>query len=76
MSGSEARAARPLAGRIETWVWVLIYGGLLAVVLGLAVQKQDLPLGWSIVTLGGAAVLAGVVLIVVRARMKTPEGMK
>ena len=25
---------------IETWVWVLIYGGLLAVGLGLAMQQQ------------------------------------
>jgi len=27
--------------RVETWAWVLIYVGLIAVALGLAVQRSD-----------------------------------
>ena len=51
-------------------IWTFIYGGLLSVGLGLSVQRTDEPLGWSIVTGGAAATLVGVVLIVVRSRMK------
>lgn len=55
--------------RLEVWVWVLIYGGLLAVGLGLALLRHEVAFaGW---VLGGGAVVAllGVVLIVVRARL-------
>lgn len=55
--------------RLETLVWVLIYGGLLLVGLGLAVQQRAGLLGWSLVAGGGVLALAGVVLIVVRARL-------
>ncbi len=58
------------ASKLETWVWVLIYGGLLVVVLGLAVEGSDFPLGWSMVITGGIAAAAGVVLIFVRSRLK------
>jgi hypothetical protein len=54
---------------IEVWVWVLVYGGLLTLCLGLAVGRSDAGLGWPL-ALGGAAVAAfGVVLIVVRSRL-------
>lgn len=59
---------------LEKLIWILIYGGLLAVALGLAVQRGDGSLGWGIVTVGGIVAAIGVVLIVVRSRMKTgPE---
>ncbi len=55
--------------RLQTLIWVLIYGGLLTLVLGLSVQRTHDPLGWSLVT-GGAIVAAiGFVLIYVRSRM-------
>ena len=58
--------------RVETLIWVLIYGGLIAVGLGIAVEDSDRALGWSI-AVGGAIVAAvGAVLIVVRSRMKAP----
>ena len=56
--------------RVQQLVWVLIYGGLLSVVLGLSVRRTDDALGWSLVVAGAGAALAGVVLIFVRARMK------
>lgn len=57
---------------VETLVWVLIYGGLLGVGLGLAVQRYVEPLGWGIAATGIVVAIAGVVLIYVRSRMKSP----
>jgi hypothetical protein len=54
---------------LDVLIWVLIYGGLLAVGLGLAVQRTDDPLGWGIVTAGGMSSAVGAVLIYVRSRM-------
>ena len=55
---------------VETLVWVLLYGGLLAVGLGLAMPHTQNTLGW-VLMVGGALVAAlGVVLIWVRSRMK------
>lgn len=57
--------------RLHQLIWVLIYGGLLTLVLGLSVQRTDDAIGWSMV-LGGALVTAlGGVLIYVRSRLKT-----
>lgn len=56
---------------IETWVWVLIYGGLLAVGLGLAMQRQGVAAaGWVLVVGGAVAAAAGVLLIWLRSRRK------
>ena len=55
--------------RVESWVWMLIYGGMGLLGLGLSVQRTHAPLGWSMVVLGGLGGLVGVVLIWVRSRM-------
>ena len=55
---------------LQKLIWVLIYGGLLSVVLGLSIQKTDDPLGWSIVVGGGVVAAVGVVLVFVRAARK------
>ena len=56
--------------RVESWVWLLIYGGMGVLGLGLSVQGNDAPLGWGMIVLGGVFTLIGVVLIWVRSRMK------
>lgn len=56
--------------RLETLIWVLIYGGLLAVVFGLFVQRSLPATGWTLVVGGGVATVAGAVLVWVRSRMK------
>lgn len=56
--------------RLQQLIWVLIYGGLLSVVLGLSMQRFEPTTGWSLVTGGGLVALVGVVLIFVRARLK------
>lgn len=55
--------------RLEAWAWILIFGGLGLVGLGLAVQSADGLLGAAIWVLGAALAVAGVVLILVRSRM-------
>ena len=56
--------------RIQQLIWVLIYGGLLTLVLGLSVERQDDAMGWSMIVGGGCIALFGVVLIYVRSRLK------
>jgi hypothetical protein len=56
--------------RIETLIWVLIYGGLLALCLGWFLSPTRGPWGELLMTGGAVATLAGAVLIVVRSRMK------
>lgn len=65
------------SGRTLVWLdrlaWILIYGGIIAVILGLATGDVHLVAGWSLGVLGGAAAAGGVVLILVRARLSGPR---
>ena len=63
-------ASRKTLARLDALVWILIYGGLFAVVIGLASQGEARIAGWSLVGVGGIAAAAGVVLIFVRARLR------
>ncbi len=56
--------------RLEKWIWILVYGGLFAMTLGIATARTDAALGWSIATPGAVAAAVGVVLIYVRSRFK------
>jgi hypothetical protein len=58
------------ASKLETLTWVLIYGGLLLLCLGLFVQREMAAAGWTLVVVGALAAAAGAVLIWVRSRMK------
>lgn len=57
--------------RLQTLIWVLIFGGLLGVVYGLALQPY--AHGAGLLFIIGGAVLAGLgaVLIAVRARLRS-----
>ena len=57
------------AKQLETWIWPLIFGGLLLLGVGIFVLRGSLGLGWTFVTVGAVAVLAGAVLIVLRSRL-------
>jgi hypothetical protein len=65
---SERRLAR-----MDAIAWALIYGGLFALVLGIASHGRTAIGGWSLGVLGALATIAGVVLIVVRARITSEE---
>jgi hypothetical protein len=56
--------------RIEKWVWILIYGGLLVMGLGIAMERQGAEFGHLLVIGGIGAAIGGVFLIFLRSRMK------
>jgi hypothetical protein len=53
---------------LEALVWVLIYGGLLLLALGVFVQRQGGGFGWALIGIGGGVAAIGAVLIFVRSR--------
>jgi hypothetical protein len=56
--------------KLEKLTWILIFGGLFVLTLGLFVERQDDAFGWSLVVIGGLVAAAGVVLVWVRSRIK------
>ena len=54
--------------RVETWVWVLVYLGLVLIGVGMSVQRSDATLGWVITAAGVVLEALGVLLIWVRSR--------
>ena len=59
---------------VQRLVWIYIYGGLLAVVLGIFLARTDMALARAIQGVGAVFVVIGVVLIYVRSRLKeTPS---
>jgi hypothetical protein len=58
---------------VDKLIWTLIYGGLIAVAIGLATQRTDVPLGWVLAGAGGIVSAAGALLIYARSRMKEPQ---
>lgn len=61
------------ASRVETLVWILIFGGLLLVGLGASVRRSDDALGLGIAIVGAILAAIGAVLIYVRSRMQDPD---
>ncbi len=60
--------------RLHRLIWVLIYGGLLTLVLGIATARTDAATGWALIVGGGVLTAVGVVLIAVRARLRSDPG--
>ena len=58
---------------IERLAWSLIYGGVVAIILGVATGGAHLVAGWSLGVLGGIALAAGIVLIIVRSRLQLTD---
>jgi hypothetical protein len=56
--------------RVEGWVWILVYLGLILIGIGMSVQRSDATLGWGITLAGVVLDALGVVLIWVRSREK------
>ena len=59
----------PLKAKLDTAIWVLIFGGLFAVVLGVASRPVAPTTGWSLIAVGGGIAAVGIVLIWVRSRL-------
>ena len=62
-----------LKARLDVLIWVLIFGGLFAAVLGFASREVAPATGWALMVTGGCVAGAGVVLIWVRSRLG-PDG--
>ncbi len=58
------------AKRLQKWIWILIYGGMFSLALGLAMRRSDATLGSGIAALGAVLILAGALSIWARSRMK------
>ena len=67
-------ASPRLLARIDTLAWILIYGGLFALILGIASHDETVIGGWSLSIIGAAATVAGIVLIIVRSRLRPSDG--
>lgn len=65
---ADAKPPKPHA-RLEKWIWILIYGGLFVMILGIATGRTDATLGWSIAVPGGVVAVVGFALIYVRSRL-------
>ena len=61
--------ARPTR-RVEALAWILIYGGLIAVVIGVFAARADQAVSWALIVGGGIATVAGCILVYLRSRMK------
>ena len=58
---------------IDRLAWTAIYAGCFALILGIVSGGVHVIAGWSLGVLGGIAIAAGVVLIIVRSRLsETP----
>jgi hypothetical protein len=56
--------------RLQALIWVLIFGGLLTLVLGLSLGRYDQIAGGACVGVGGVLAAVGALLILLRARLK------
>jgi hypothetical protein len=56
--------------RLQALIWVLIYGGLLTLVVGLSLGRYDPIAGRACVVVGGVLAAVGALLILLRARLK------
>lgn len=56
--------------RVEVLVWVLIYGGMLGVGIGIALERGGQGFGWGVAWAGAMVAFVGVALIWVRSRMR------
>ena len=57
---------------LEKLVWVLVYGGLIVVCLGIFARREDAVFGWSLIAAGAVAAVVGAVLIYVRSLRDSP----
>jgi hypothetical protein len=55
---------------IDRMVWILIYLGLFALVLGIATLGRSTVAAWVLIAMGGVSTVAGIVLIWVRSRQQ------
>ncbi|MBP6850168.1 MAG: hypothetical protein KA164_01110 [Rhodoferax sp.] len=55
--------------RLETLIWILIYGGLLTLIVGAFMGRSEEGAGGEVMVVGALLAVVGVVLIYVRSRL-------
>ena len=59
--------------RLETLIWVLIYGGLLTLVVGLFMSRREDGAGFEMVVGGAVLAAIGACLIYVRSKLREEQ---
>ena len=72
VAAAAADTPNPYA-RLEKWTWLLIFIGGFGLALGIATLDEDAATGWFIVVPCVVAIVTGVVLVLVRSRLKDPK---
>lgn len=62
-------SSRTLA-RMERVIWILIFAGLFAAIVGVVARSTSAALGWSLLVAGSLAAGVGVLLIWLRSRLQ------
>jgi hypothetical protein len=60
---------KPTVAHVEALIWTLIYGGLLAVGVGIALAHDGAPYGVGVVIAAAVVVAIGAALVWLRSRM-------
>ena len=56
--------------RMDKWMWILIFGGLIAFGVGLSVARSDTSIGWAFCAAGALGVVVGVGMLWSRSRSR------
>jgi hypothetical protein len=58
--------------KVDGWVWVCVYLGMIVLGLGIATARTARLFGWAMAGIGVLLVIVGAVLVWTRSRMKLP----
>ena len=61
-----------LTDKVDGWVWVCVYLGMIVLGLGIATARTDSLFGWAIAGIGALFIIVGALLVWTRSRMKSP----
>ena len=61
----------PKMARLHKIIWMLIFGGLITIILGIFVERAGDAMGWMMVAAGCVLTVVGAILIYVRSTMTT-----
>jgi hypothetical protein len=56
--------------RLQTWVWVFVYAGILLIGIGLAARRDDPSIGTMVAWIGAVLIAVGALLIWIRSRIR------
>jgi uncharacterized membrane protein AbrB (regulator of aidB expression) len=60
--------------RMDKWMWILIFGGLITFGVALSIARTDAPIGWVFGAAGVLGVVVGVGMLWSRSRSRARTG--